>query len=81
MKGQALRRDDTNEIAFNDGFWDARADQAEGRRDRRFIAAGELFCLPEGKSGRPLHYRRGYAAGWRPEFRQDDTSTRAWLTL
>lgn len=65
---------DDPQIRFNGGFWDGHYDARNGRRDRRGIPAGELYCLPTFDAGcKP--YRAGYAAGFdaaRDGFADDD---------
>ena len=50
-------------VRRNWGYWDAVADIQAGRRNREYIRAGEMFCLP--KWDKP--YRDGYAAGIQEE--------------
>ena len=65
-------------ITFNWGFWDARSDTENGRRDRRNVPVGELFCLPEGSLPDAIAYRAGYDYGFRFEYKEETLSDRAW---
>lgn len=69
---------DTPQVRFNWGFWDARADRENGRRDRQLIPSGELFCLPSGDDPLAKNYRLGYSYGFRDEHQLDKTSSVAW---